>query len=876
MSHSLKDGGRAAILGQKGRQGTISRDGAAEMSASTIRFPFLRPNPPPIAPLLPLIEDMERRRQFTNNGPFVVELEARFDAHFGVPGSCVAVCNATLGLMLAIRLAAMSRPEARYALMPSFTFTATAQAAIWAGLEPIFCDVDPRTWLLDPEQEAEIIERRGHEIAVLVPCATFGSTVDLDRYTALRARTGIPVVIDAAASLGAIDAAGRPVGAASPHPIVYSMHATKTFSVGEAGVVHCADPAVVSQLRAMANYGFVAPRSASLPGLNAKLSEMMALLAIAKFRDFEALSGHRAALATLYRRRLPDWASQLYSGRRQAFSFMPLLPPADIAADRDALIAALAAEGIECGRYFHPHVADQPFFRPFASGASLIETARIASRIIAFPLWDELTKDDVEAVCEIVTRVAARLRRAERLRRASRPAPLGLAVIGGGPGGTAVMLAASRAGLLPAMLDRGLALIDAGDRLGPGRLGGYAIDSDSAAATFLAALDDLPEPALAGLRASPEADAIRALGAAAVKLDRVGRLMSEVGAAFAGVLRAHPGGHVLENTRALEAQRTARGTWDIVVRGPDGRETLEASALVLACGAGQSFGRELAFGRLRLRPRYEDRLVRSDELLQRGAVARLVGRFDPGRKLRVAVLGSGSGAVSSARLLLGCAPERFDAGSITVLHRRKLRLFYRSSQEAHDAGYRDFDGSDICPVSGFVNRLGGLRFGSADLVRAAGEHGFARSEHRVVFRHVPDGRPDLAAAVLDVADLVIVALGYRPCPIRLLDARGLPIDLSTGAAPLVDELSRVRRRGGRIVDGVWAVGLASGFRTAGALGGEPSFRGQTNGLWLWQHDVGRMIARQALDWAQAVGPVAVELTETGAPAVPLALDAAAD
>ncbi len=854
----------------------------SDMTRPTARFPFLRPNPPLMAPLLPSIAEMESRRQYTNSGPFVVELEGLFDAYFGVPGSSVSVCNATLGLMIAMRLLAASRPGAKYALMPSFTFAATCQAAIWAGLEPLFCDVNPQTWLLDPKLEREIIDQRADEIAVVVPCATFGSMVDLDQYTALQKRTGIPVVIDAAACLGALAADGRPVGAASPHPIVFSMHATKTFSVGEAGVVHCSNPEIASSLRAMANYGFKAPRSASLPGLNAKLSEIMALLAIAKFRDFEALSAHRASLAATYRSRLPDWTPQGFLGQRQAFSFMPLLPPADIAFDRDKLISAFANEGLECGRYFHPHVAEQPFFRAFAAGTSLIETTRIASRIIAFPLWDELTTDDVEACCEIVSRVAGNLRHAQLGRRASRPAPLGTAIIGGGPGGTAVLLAASRAGQLGAMLDRGLAVVEAGEGLGSGRLGDYPIDSDSGAAAFLAALDGLLEPELAVLRASPEAEALRPLGIDAVTLDKVGRLLRRTGTALAHVLHAHPDGHVLEKTRALEARRTTRGTWDIVVQGPGGCETFEANSLVLACGADQKVDQprhELAFGRLKLLPRYKDYLVSSDELLTCGGIERLLGRFEPGRKLRVAVLGSGSGAVSSARLLLRCVPERFEASSITVLHRNKLRLFYRSPEAAHEAGYRDFESEDLCPVSGFVNRLGGLRFGSADLVRSAGEFGFARSEDRVVFHHVPEEKPEmsgLVTSVLDDADLIVVALGYRPSPIHLLDENGVSIELSTGSEPLVDDRSRVRRRDGQVVDGAWAIGLASGFRTAGALGGEPSFRGQTNGLWLWQHEVGGMIAAQVLGLDATAEVLVFELPEANDFKMPLTIGLAAE
>ena len=150
--------------------------------------------------------------------------------------------------------------------MPSFTFAAAAQAAMWAGLVPLLCDIDPRDWLPDAGAELRLLQRHGADIAVIFPYATFGAALDISRYDALSERFGIPVVVDAAASLGSLEPGGRNFGAGSRHPVVFSMHATKAFATGEAGLVHCADPARIAELRDMANFGFGAPRSAHHAG----------------------------------------------------------------------------------------------------------------------------------------------------------------------------------------------------------------------------------------------------------------------------------------------------------------------------------------------------------------------------------------------------------------------------------------------------------------------------------------------------------------------------------------------------------------------------------------------------------------------------------
>src|SRR3546814_7300984 len=131
--------------------------------------------------------------------------------------------------MVAIRDAATPRfAPGALALMPALTFAATAQAAQWAGLTPLIADVDPETWSIDPAIEERLLALHGDRIAVLVPYATFGNAIDLDRYAWLQRRYEVGVVIDAASSLGTIDAAGKGFGAEAPFATVFSMHATPT------------------------------------------------------------------------------------------------------------------------------------------------------------------------------------------------------------------------------------------------------------------------------------------------------------------------------------------------------------------------------------------------------------------------------------------------------------------------------------------------------------------------------------------------------------------------------------------------------------------------------------------------------------------------
>lgn len=373
--------------------------------APLLRIPLVRPNPPQLSLRLGDLADIERSGIFSNYGPVNARFERRLGQDlFGGEQCCVTVANATLGLMLAVRQAVGWRPRRRYALMPSFTFAAAAQVALWCGLTPLLCDIDRDTWLPDGRAEDDLLTRYGEEIAVLMPNATFGNCLDLGRYQRISRAQGIALVIDAAAALGSLDAAGRPFGVGSMHPLVFSMHATKAFSTGEGGFIYCDDPELVATFRAMGNFGFGTPREATMPGLNSKMSEISALLALAKLDEFDRVAQRRQELFDHYRSLLPDFIFQAPTGRRVAPQFVSVLLPENCGGRVPAIVEALRQNGIGAARYFVPHLAAQSFFQQTCVAGELSVTQEISDRIISLPMFDALTEKDIGEICEALRR----------------------------------------------------------------------------------------------------------------------------------------------------------------------------------------------------------------------------------------------------------------------------------------------------------------------------------------------------------------------------------------------------------------------------------------------------------------------------------------
>ncbi len=368
------------------------------MSDPASKIPLMRPRLPHAASIFPYLEEIDRNRWYSNSGPLEHLFEARLASYFDIAESqVICVSNCTLGLEIALRMTA--RYRSGYCLMPSFTFVATAHAAVSAGLEPYFLDVDRNTWALDPDAIQDRLSKIEGQIAAVMPVAPFGASSDLGRWTAFARKTGIPVVLDAAASF---DKAGG-----DRIPLVLSLHATKAFGIGEGGVVLCKNEDLANNIRAGRNFGFLEGRSANLTGTNAKLSEYSAAVGLAALDHWKETRQEFLAVAQRY--------SDIFSGvgglrlgpgfsQETANSTCNIQFEAPIASH---VVKHLASEGIEARKWWNNGCHNEPIFSKYPR-EDLQDTQFLADRVVGLPFFGELNRAAIIRIRDGIERAISR------------------------------------------------------------------------------------------------------------------------------------------------------------------------------------------------------------------------------------------------------------------------------------------------------------------------------------------------------------------------------------------------------------------------------------------------------------------------------------
>lgn len=376
-------------------------------------IPAFRPLLPTAAQLRPYLDRIDAGRGYSNRGPLVWELEDRLAARLGQPGRTVCTAaSGTLALVLAI-LAHAGRADPAgprpVALMPAFTFVATAQAAELCGYRPVFVDVDPGHWTLDPARlrDHPDLARAG----LVLAAAPYGILPDVAGLARLQADTGVPVVIDAAAGFEAL--LDRPRAVSAAIPMALSFHATKSFSTGEGGAVvwGCAD----GQLRVMqiANFGFLGAREARTVGLNAKMSEYHAAVGLAMLDDLDIRRRDQAGVAGRYAQawRAAGLAGRLHLPPRISPAYALLeTPDADLCTRSEV---ALADARIDSRRWYGRGVDRQAHFadpaRPEAAADPLPVTRALCDRLLGLPTAPDL---DAAAIARVIAALATARRAA--------------------------------------------------------------------------------------------------------------------------------------------------------------------------------------------------------------------------------------------------------------------------------------------------------------------------------------------------------------------------------------------------------------------------------------------------------------------------------
>ena len=370
----------------------MPRPSTAPSSASA-NMQVLRPSLPPAAELLPYLEEIDQRRWYSNSGALVVRLEEQLSRHLGFSSHAViTTANATLGLTVAL-LARRVSPGS-ICLVPSWTFAATPHAARAAGLTPWFVDVDRRSWALNPDHVKEMLKRMPRPVSALIVVSPFGAPIDVKAWEEFEDRTGVLVIVDAAAAFDTT----RP----SHIPSVVSLHATKILGAGEGGFVSSTDAQFLERVRACCNFGFQGSRNAMLPALNAKMSEYHAAVALASLaswsetrqRHVRIMEWYRHAVAHLDRASLqPKYGHGWVSGTTSV-----LLPPRT----RDQVSQILLQSGIETRLWWGTGCHTQPAFMDCPRGV-LPVTEELGGRVLGLPHFPDMRKQDVDLVINSVS-----------------------------------------------------------------------------------------------------------------------------------------------------------------------------------------------------------------------------------------------------------------------------------------------------------------------------------------------------------------------------------------------------------------------------------------------------------------------------------------
>jgi FlaA1/EpsC-like NDP-sugar epimerase/dTDP-4-amino-4,6-dideoxygalactose transaminase len=386
------DGGngarRRSVPSQLALLSGASRDGPG--------LPFARPARPPLDRVLQRVSRSYESGQLTN-GVLVRELEERMADRLRVD-HVVAVSSCTSGLMLVVQALVEGRPGP--VVLPSFTFSASAHAVAWNGRAPRFVECDPHTFQIDLAQAEAALDGA----SALMPTHVFGAPCSPEAVEKLAAIAGVPVVFDAAHALGATFHE-RPIGGFGEAE-VFSLTPTKPMVAGEGGLIATHDADLAARLRLGRDYGNPGDYDTRFVGLNGRMSEFHAAMALESLSLLDRTLARRRELAMRYVAGLADLPGV----------HTQVVPVADVSTykdftiavdaeqfgiDRNQLVAALAAEGIDTRNYFDPPVHRQQAYRS-EPALCLPATEAVSRSVVSLPIYPDLSVDDVNVVIKTI------------------------------------------------------------------------------------------------------------------------------------------------------------------------------------------------------------------------------------------------------------------------------------------------------------------------------------------------------------------------------------------------------------------------------------------------------------------------------------------
>lgn len=375
-------------------------------------FDQVQENNPPIyvtRPFLPELAEFKNyldqiwdSRILTNAGPLHEELEAKLAAYLGVKYVSL-FSNGTLALITALQTLKISGDV----ITTPFSFAATTHSLFWNNIRPVFCDIEPNRYTLDPEKIERCITP---ETTAILPVHVYGNPCRVDEIERIASKYGLKIIYDAAHAFGVKyhDKSILNYGNLS----ILSFHATKIFNTFEGGAIISHDKETKQTIDFLKNHGFSDETTIVTPGFNAKMNEVQAAMGLIQLKTIDERIAKLKEIANRYRMNLSNLRGvRLLEDDRDVshnYSYFPILiDEVEFGVSRNTVYDNLKEYNIFTRRYFYPLISDFAAYKNLPSaGKDRLPTAnKIAEQVLCMPNYADLTLTDVDRICNYVMQI---------------------------------------------------------------------------------------------------------------------------------------------------------------------------------------------------------------------------------------------------------------------------------------------------------------------------------------------------------------------------------------------------------------------------------------------------------------------------------------
>lgn len=357
-----------------------------------------RSSMPPIEEYIEEIRPLWESHWLTNMGEKHQQLEMNLEEYLGVE-NLVLFVNGHAALECILE--ALELPQGGEVITTPFTFASTTHAIVRKGLVPVFCDIDPMTYVMDAEKIESLITEK---TCAILPVHVYGNICDVERIQEIADRYHLKVIYDAAHAFG-IRKGERGVGSFGDASM-FSFHATKVFNTIEGGAITFARNELRSVLNNWKNFGICGPEDVKYVGGNSKMNEFCAAMGICNLRHINEEIDKRSRVYETYCTRLAGVEGIVLCPQQKDvtpnYAYFPVVFEEAFGVTRDDVFDALAQQGVVARKYFYPLISDYDCYATQFDSNDTPVAKRIADRVLTLPMYADLPEEQVNRICDII------------------------------------------------------------------------------------------------------------------------------------------------------------------------------------------------------------------------------------------------------------------------------------------------------------------------------------------------------------------------------------------------------------------------------------------------------------------------------------------